>query len=172
MMKIAIIGAIALTASFVDARSSHHVSQNAFTDLYFDCIGCFQKSNWYCAKQDSPNYGKCSDKAFSDCAGFTWEGTLDNSGKCMSLFNTYSVQAECPDYRGTSYTHRNGKKISWNSKMLTVHNPYAGFFNHITIHNEEMFDNLAVQVPNNAAVYIMGRTFNTFTKVSGTTVTI
>ena len=72
-MKIAIIGVLALSACFVDGRrSSHDVSQNVFTDFHFDCIGCSQKNYWYCAKQGSPNNGKCSDQAFSDCNGFTW----------------------------------------------------------------------------------------------------
>ena len=89
----------------------------------------------------------------------------------MSQFNTDDVEVDWPE-SGNSY--RNGKMISYDSRKVTVNNPYAGFFAHITIENDDYLnrDNLAVQVPSNAAIYIMGRTFNTFTKVSGTTVTI
>ena len=89
----------------------------------------------------------------------------------MSLFNTDDVEVDWPE---TGDSYRNGKMISYTPQRVTVNNPYAGFFTHITIQNDDFLnrDNLAVQVPSNAAVYIMGRTFNSFTKVSGTTVTI
>ncbi len=48
MMKLAVVGFLALAGALVEAR--HHVSQNAFGEFYFDCIGCFQKNNWYCAR--------------------------------------------------------------------------------------------------------------------------
>ena len=64
--------------------------------------------------------------------------------------------------------------ITCDPDKVTVNNPVAGYFLQITIYNDDYVQrgNLAVQVPSNAAIYIMGRTFNTFTKVSGTTVTI
>ncbi len=99
MMKIAIVGVLALAATFVQATHHHHfVSQTAYTDLYHDCIGCSQKNYWFCGLRTSANFGQCADKAYSDCSGATntWQGGVDGLSKCAGLFGPVETEIFWP----------------------------------------------------------------------------
>ena len=96
MMKIVIIGVLALAATLIEARSSHHVSQTAYSDLYHDCIGCNLKNNWFCGQKSSSSFGKCSDKPFGDCSSSTWKGGIDTLANCAIMFDLDNVDVEWP----------------------------------------------------------------------------
>ena len=67
--------ALAATAEVVyHDHHHHHVSQSVNSRLQYDCLGCGNTTNWFCGKKTSPNFGKCSNKPFSDCTGATWQG--------------------------------------------------------------------------------------------------
>ena len=170
-MKIAIVGVLALAATVVQAHFHHSVRQVAFDDLYHDCIGCSQKNNWFCGKRDSANFGKCSDKAFADCTGATWQGGLDGMSQCAALFALQETDIYWPQNGQVSIS---GKTITYTAEKITVNKPNPGMYFHMTINNDDYINRnrVAVQVPTNAAIYTAGTTFTSFTKVSGKTVTI
>ena len=125
MLKFAILGVLGLSVHLVDARSprrpSHHVVNE---DLQFDCFGCYKQRGWYCAKPDSPNNGRCSDKPYSDCEGFTWQGfSEDFHMACSELVKEYPTVIKWPQ---TGESQSEGKVIAYDSTKVTIKNPFAG----------------------------------------------
>jgi hypothetical protein len=126
MLKVTILGVLGLSLHLAEASSPRRPSHVVYEDLQFDCFGCFKQRGWYCAKQDSPNNGRCSDIPYSDCEGFTWQGSSeDNIMGCSELVKDYHTTIKWPS---TGDSQSEGKDISYDYTKVTVRNPYAGQF--------------------------------------------
>ena len=162
------IAALLAVSSFISVS----YAQTEYPELFHDCIGCEQKSGetWYCGDTRSTNYGKCSEKPFANCKDKTWHG-IDNMDNCMDLFHWNDVDYKWPS---SGSTVRRGVTVNYDPYQIVIEKPFPGWYVEFELENDEDFERylMAVTVPSNAAVYIMGTGYNEFIKVSGKVVNI